>query len=166
MKSKKTKQTKTIRPLFIVLAIVWMIVIFLFSAQTGAESGSLSTGIALALDRVFHITRIMPFTMLTFFIRKAAHMTEYAILGILLLNIVKVERMTMKTAIGALFICALYAASDEWHQTFIAARAGQPRDVLIDSIGALIGIVLCFVIRRYLLKRQNNRNYKKDTKEI
>jgi VanZ family protein len=39
-------------------------------------------------------------------------------------------------------IAVLYAASDEFHQTFVAGRHGSPVDVLVDSAGVLIAIAL------------------------
>ncbi len=46
----------------------------------------------------------------------------------------------------ATVICALYASSDEFHQSFIANRDGRFGDVLIDSIGAMIGITITMLI--------------------
>ena len=72
-------------------------------------------------------------------LRKCAHVTEYAILAFLL-------RRAMST--GPAFVVALaYAASDEYHQTFVVGREGSPRDVAIDSIGIVVGLL---VARRVL----------------
>ena len=43
-------------------------------------------------------------------------------------------------------ICVLYAITDEYHQTFVAGRSGELRDVVIDSLGALLGILIYYVI--------------------
>jgi VanZ family protein len=66
-------------------------------------------------------------------LRKAAHMTEYAILAVLL------RRATGSTA-WAFGLAVAYAATDEFHQTFVRGRHGTPVDVGIDAIGALIGL--------------------------
>ena len=66
-------------------------------------------------------------------LRKAAHMTEYAILAVLL------RRATGSTA-WAFGLAVAYAATDELHQTFVPGRHGTPVDVGIDAIGALIGL--------------------------
>ena len=68
-------------------------------------------------------------------LRKCAHVTEYAILGLLLLRAIGRE-------LPALLVGIAYAASDELHQHFVAGRHGSPVDVLIDTAGLLIGIVL------------------------
>ena len=50
--------------------------------------------------------------------------------------------------IYSLIFCFIYACSDEMHQLFINGRSGEIRDVLIDSIGAFIGISLYYLVRR------------------
>jgi len=68
-------------------------------------------------------------------LRKCAHVTEYAILGLLLLRAVGHE-------LPALLLGVAYAASDEIHQHFVAGRHGSPVDIAIDTVGLVIGIVL------------------------
>jgi VanZ family protein len=68
-------------------------------------------------------------------LRKGAHMTEYAILAVLLV------RATGSYA-WAVALAVAYAASDEVHQVFVRGRHGSPIDVGIDAVGALIGITL------------------------
>jgi Predicted integral membrane protein len=66
-------------------------------------------------------------------LRKGAHMTEYAILACLLV------RATASSA-WAFGLAVAYAATDEFHQTFVHGRHGSPIDVGIDAVGALIGL--------------------------
>ena len=74
-------------------------------------------------------------------IRKNAHFFAYLILGILVINALKSNGLKgSKSILIALAICILYAISDEVHQLFIPGRAGQVRDVIIDSAGAIVGI--------------------------
>jgi VanZ family protein len=68
-------------------------------------------------------------------LRKLAHCAEYAVLGALLL------RATGRTWM-AFALATLYAASDEFHQTFVRGRMGSPIDVAIDAIGVVAGIVI------------------------
>lgn len=72
-------------------------------------------------------------------LRKAAHVTEYAIFGALLARAVGARkgRLALAGALGA-----LYAASDEWHQTFVPTRKGNPLDVALDTAAVLIGAYL------------------------
>jgi len=67
-------------------------------------------------------------------LRKLAHVTEYAILGALLL------RATRRPWL-ALGLAAAYAASDEVHQHFVEGRHAALLDVAIDTVGALVGIL-------------------------
>jgi VanZ family protein len=68
-------------------------------------------------------------------LRKGAHMTEYAILAVLL------ARATT-SYLWAFPLTVAYAASDEVHQLFVRGRHGSPIDVGIDAIGALIGLAV------------------------
>lgn len=74
-------------------------------------------------------------------LRKAAHMAEYAVLFLL-------ARRAMGDAKGFLF-AVLYAAGDEFHQSFVPGRHGAWSDVLIDAAGALLA--LTFAKRRAIL---------------
>ncbi len=68
-------------------------------------------------------------------LRKGAHMTEYAILAVLLTR-------ALGRVLPAFVVGVLYAVSDEVHQTFVRGRHGAPLDVAIDSVGLLIGITV------------------------
>jgi len=73
---------------------------------------------------------------------------EYLILGVLTINALIKNKMAARTAICAsLLICMLYASSDEFHQLFVPGRAGRVTDVLIDSFGALTGIIVILFTR-------------------
>ena len=48
----------------------------------------------------------------------------------------------------ALLICVLYAVSDEVHQIFVPGRGAEVKDVLIDSAGASVGVLMYLVISR------------------
>ncbi len=94
--------------------LVWAAVIFAFSSVPSLNSGLGTSDLVL---------------------RKAAHMTEYAILAVL------VWRAT-GSYVWALTLAVAYAASDELHQTFVRGRHGSPIDVGIDTVGMLAGLVL------------------------
>jgi VanZ family protein len=66
-------------------------------------------------------------------LRKCAHATEYAVLAALIFR--ALERTWI-----ALALTVVYAASDEFHQTFVRGRHGSPYDALIDAAGAAIGL--------------------------
>ena len=89
------------------------------------------------------------FGSLDVFIKKGAHITEYAILYFLLFRAFQSLMVTRKALIVSAVIAVLYAISDEYHQTFVPLREGTVRDVLIDSIG----IFLMYLILRRRLAR-------------
>jgi len=81
-------------------------------------------------------------------IRKGAHVIEYAILALLLYRAIRrtlgrgPDDWCRRCAAWAWGITFLYAASDEWHQTFVPSRGGSIHDMLIDCCGAALGLVL------------------------
>jgi VanZ family protein len=79
-------------------------------------------------------------------VRKGAHLTEYAILAVLLYRALHQDhRRIGKAFIVCFLIAAGYAALDELHQAFVASRTGSPWDVMIDCIGALLGVVIYWI---------------------
>jgi VanZ family protein len=75
-----------------------------------------------------------------FILRKLAHLAVYSVLTVFLFRASRlhVARPTHAWLL-ALLIAALYASSDEWHQTFVPGREGTVRDILIDSTG-IVGV--------------------------
>jgi VanZ family protein len=86
--------------------------------------------------------------------RKCAHVCEYAILALLLWRALRggsAIRGKMSILFGAaLLVCAVFAVSDEFHQSFIKSRTPSFRDVLLDIAGALLGLLIgvSFAYRR------------------
>jgi VanZ like family len=84
--------------------------------------------------------------------RKCAHVTEYAVLALLLWRALRsVPALRTKTFIvfGAVLVgCAVFAASDEFHQTFVKSRTPSVRDVLLDIVGALLGLSIGAIFAR------------------
>jgi len=75
-------------------------------------------------------------------LRKGAHVTEYAILGVLLLRAIGRE-------VPAFIVGVAYAITDEVHQHFVSGRHSSPIDVAIDSSGVLIGLLIFARVRRW-----------------
>ncbi len=133
---------------FIVL-ILWMIVIFSFSsADANKSTGTSDKVITTMIEIKDKITnnetpnneKEIIVKNSSFYIRKIAHITEYLILGFLMFNLLNQYSITkIYYAIG---LSILYSCTDEFHQLFISGRSGSIRDVLIDSIGILIGTYL------------------------
>ena len=84
-------------------------------------------------------------------VRKTAHVLEYALLAMLLLRAFRAGQGSVRWShIGrAVAVAALCAATDEFHQSFVASRTGSPADVLIDISGAIAGVaVFTLLVRR------------------
>jgi len=77
-------------------------------------------------------------------IRKAAHVTEFAVFSMAVFHGVRAERHGWKLqwALLTLLIAVTYAGFDEWHQSFVPLREAKVRDVLIDVTGAVFAQVL------------------------
>lgn len=124
--------------------IAWLTLIFVNS--TDLMSAEHTSRIIEPLLRWLYPT-ISPRTMaeVQFYLRKAAHVSEYAILAALLYralgNTILRGRALLSAAI-VLLVCSLYAVTDEFHQSFVPSRTASARDVAIDSAGALIGLLI------------------------
>lgn len=132
--------------------IIVMIIIFLFSCKVGDESSKQSGRILQAIVKIVESisSSAMSEAILGFlhlFIRKVAHFTEYAALGASAMYAIHYRFTKPKFAmLISLLISALYAATDEIHQYFVPGRYGTWSDVLIDSCGALAGIMIFFFV--------------------
>lgn len=140
-----------LKPLSFLPALLIMYMIFSFSSQTGTESGQLSYKVsqklvqagAILLDRDLSQAEIDMYAEKYHTpVRKLAHMTEYCILAISLsipLYAYGVRGIWLVLLAGA--VCVGFAGLDEYHQSFVADRGPSVKDVCIDSVGALIGII-------------------------
>lgn len=139
--------------IYTVSTILWMIVIFVFSAKTSQESGEQSQGLSEMILRFF-INNPSENVINTFetIIRKIGHLSEYAILGILAYNTLSAYNVKTKKLMILISFCFLYAVSDEIHQIFVPGRAGRWYDVLIDTIGAYLGYIICILFSKIKLK--------------
>jgi len=85
------------------------------------------------------------------FVRKAAHFTEYAILGAILFRAFRADdpaRWRIRWAFYTLVTAITWALLDEFHQTFTRSRGGSLMDSLLDSSGALFALVWIGIVTR------------------
>ena len=121
------------------LTVALMVTIFCLSSQVSSKSSGLSSGVISRITEVFHIT----LTQHT--VRKTAHALEYAALCFLFSC--SWQSVFLKSQHTLSFLsAALYASSDELHQYFVSGRACQPRDILVDCLGASFGLLAFFII--------------------
>lgn len=146
-----------------------MTLIFYFSHQPVTISNDLSTGVTERIIETVEIVAPMEdvnVDRINHIVRKNAHFFIYCFLGIFVLNALKKSGINGYRNVGvAFFFCMTYAVSDEVHQLFVTGRGAQVKDVLIDSTGAAIGIILSSITGRVVKSRTNRskRIPRKDT---
>ena len=155
------------RIVYLFLSVLWMIVIFSFSMQNGGESSGVSNQVILFIENITGIQLMhnqwISLDTIQFLIRKAAHMSEYAILAMLLYMFAR-ESKIRSSFIFALIFSMLYACTDEFHQLFVNGRSGQWQDVFIDTSGSFLG--LCVQQLWFVLKYKMQTGKRKVKKSI
>lgn len=155
--------------IFGIAIVIWLVVIFSFSAADSGESTkesksfttnvvNVTTELADKLNIIEEkpsdseiadiVTRVNPV------IRKFAHATVYLVLAFLILFALDTRCENFwRNAFVAVIICFLYAITDEYHQTFVPGRSGEFRDCLIDALGATMACCL-YGIGTYIFFRK------------
>lgn len=145
-----------LKPLSLIPAIFMMYLIFNFSAQPGTESGSLSLEVSKVAVLAYNKLWMKGYDNVTLneliiavhpLIRKLAHVTEYMLLAgsvSLPLYVYRIRGFGL-TVLASTF-CMIFAILDEYHQSFVVGRCSSPRDVMIDCIGIVIGVVLVRIL--------------------
>ena len=116
------------RIIFAILTFIWCYIIYSFSGATGEESQGTSMGIVkVFVDSFFpFVKNEQTINFLNFIIRKAAHMTEYAVLFLFGYNFAKTFNISkLKTYLYPFVFSVIYAAFDEFHQLFVGGRSGS-----------------------------------------
>lgn len=150
------KISSLFKPLSFLPALLIMYMIYSFSAETGSASSSTSYKVSEQVVSTYNqVTRQgwdswqigEKAQKIQFYIRKTAHMTEYFLLAVAVsfpLYVYGVRGLLLMVLAG--IICVGYACGDEYHQSLVAGRAAQARDVGIDSIGSLAGVLLVRIL--------------------
>ena len=170
MKEHKRHRIKlwAVRVILIALIVLWMSTIFGFSAESGEQSQSLSDKITIRVvnilnadyDNMSIAQQREYFNTISFFVRKTGHFGEYAILGILMVTFImtfetirNLRRIGMLPILITTLVGMIYAATDEIHQLFVPGRACMVTDVMIDSAGALTGILFASALAAIIIGR-------------
>lgn len=143
--------------------LVWMVLIF--SASADSQSVPHSSRILGPLLHWLwpHISDEAVETA-RWFVRKAAHMTEFAVLAWLWWRVLRrpVRRdprpWSARTAWLALVCAALYATTDEFHQWFVPNRTASITDVAIDTLGAALGLAALWLLHRRSRRKVRRMN--------
>ena len=170
-----------------ILIIIWMITIFLFSNQDGMESENTSDIITNRLvnetiennieikenvdntnnENINNSVNVAKYNYefemykgeVRLVVRKSAHFIIYLVGGFLLFNFFRTYNISLRNQIiYAILGIILYASSDEFHQLFVNGRTARVEDVLLDTLGAMVGILLNLICLKIVYKIKNKKD--------
>ena len=126
------------------------------------QNGGSSDGISLLFAEIFApIVNKLGFHgniwTLNRIVRKLAHLTEFTILGGVLYTILR-RNITYGTVIKTIGLGMLIASLDEFIQLFSPGRSSQISDILIDTVGVVIGILVVKLVHYIRYKRSTFKN--------
>lgn len=137
-----------------------MALIFCLSSQNAELSSQTSGSVIESVAGIFYpgfsdmsaVKQDEIIGALQFIARKAAHFTLYAVLGVLsFLSVISYRNLKYRfRLLISAGICLLYAASDEFHQLFVAGRSGEVRDICIDFCGSVLAITVLALLSRFI----------------
>lgn len=150
--------------IFAVAVLFMCCLIFIMSSQNSDESTNSSDFFVNICCKIFFPEYFsMPpaekfdlYIFIVTFVRKGAHFTEYLILGQLVFELFSVlpkPKKMLSCMIAAQAFASIFAMTDEFHQNFVPGRAMRFTDVLIDSSGALLGILIAAAVQKYCRKK-------------
>jgi VanZ family protein len=147
----------------LLLLILWMGVIFNYSSDNGKTSSTKSERLIIKTVEFFKkekLTEEERIDLLNRYskpIRKLAHMTCYFILAVLAFFLLhQLYGLEPKTIIYTIIFCIIYAITDEIHQLFVPDRSGEILDVIIDTTGAILSLIIPTIVlikKKKLLKK-------------
>ena len=125
----------------------WALLIWCHSLIQGPQS-SLESGFVVGLVRpLFEALGVTDVDLMTHIVRKGAHFSEYAVLGVLARGLFSARlRERGRAPFPAAFLVALVPVCDECLQLFVPGRSGQLTDVLIDLAGVCAGVLLASIL--------------------
>lgn len=160
------RKIKILRTVTVFLLVADMLAIFAFSAQKAEQSDNTSSGFIQVLAEMFYPgfqslggeKQQSVVQGLQFVVRKAAHMTEFASLGVLLCAFAFTFGPKFKSFFLSYIFGVFYAVTDEFHQLFVEGRSCQLSDVLIDSVGVFLGMAVLYVTVKIIVGIRKKRS--------
>lgn len=137
------------RRAWLVCLVAWVAVIWGHSLLSGDVSGAESGLVVDLLRPVFLALGVADRDLMSFVVRKCAHFTEYAVLGVIVMGNVRSRwEPPSRRPLAFVALGACVPLADESIQLFVPGRAGMMRDVLIDLAGLATGLLLSWVAWR------------------
>lgn len=132
-----------------VLVVLWAVVIFLMSANTGADLTD-GDGLVARVRALLMSAQVAWFGVGVDLVSPFAHFCEYALFGFLLQNALGCSLTPRRALLLAVVAASAYGVTDEFHQLFVPGRACDPVDWLVDTAGATLGAFLAHAaLRRF-----------------
>ena len=166
-----------IRIILLILIIINCATIFKFSSEVSDDSSDRSGKIVSFLadiipgikDKNETEKEYIKGEILQPIVRKTAHFSVYALMGILTISLALTYKGTYyQKSLCSLIFCFCYSISDEIHQHFIPGRSCEIRDICIDTLGTLTGILVIYIIyiiyKKFKQKNKGQKHITKDTK--
>ena len=161
---KNNKKKIAVSVVAAILLVLLYLLIFAFSGQDGEKSGSLSSMISEKCAELLNVID----SMAAYFehpIRKLAHFSEYACMGVLLYGVWRPwKERTRKLYLLIVLWVFVSAGADEFHQLFVPGRYGCFADVVLDTCGGAFGLLVCGCVEKIVRRRKQKRKDKE--KEI
>ena len=147
-------------------AIIVMGVIFYFSAMDGDTSHIQSEKVSTFFADLVNFFRDLGFDggaktlagIIEVIVRKIGHITEYCILSVMVYIPHGIfVPVRYKRYLVTFVFCVIYAASDEIHQAFVPGRGPGVTDVLIDSCGVLLGLLIALILDAFFFNQKEGK---------
>ena len=156
--SSNKQSPGSVRLIFLILTVAVMAVIFFLSSQDAASSSSTSSGLTKLFIKLFFrdYDSCSPaeqkeiWSTASFIVRKLAHFSIYTSLGFFASLTAGKRRLFSKGSLCVVIFGFLYAFSDELHQMFSKGRSCEFRDMMIDTGGALTGMLISLVLMKMI----------------
>ncbi|GAU77746.1 VanZ family protein [Fusibacter sp. 3D3] len=151
------------------MVLLWMLLIFAMSHLDVAKSWVLTGHVMIAIEKNtvgndIKTDEMSAFEEMNYYnqnemcmilLRKAAHVFEFFGLSLSLVYAFSLNNTLRFTNIKTMAFGLVYASFDEAHQLLIVGRTGNVRDVGIDMIGVMLGILVAYIV----VKRLGRLNY-------
>ena len=130
--------------------VLWAILISTFSTDI-FSSRITSRFIVPALRWLFPHASMDTIELLHHLIRKGAHVFEYFFFGTLLFRAIRGSGRgwTIRWAASTIALAAVYAAGDEFHQSFVPSRGASPWDALLDTAAAATAVLVLWLLAKW-----------------
>ena len=140
--------------IYSILLIIWLLIIFILSNQSGTISGGNSSGIIYTILEIiydtFDISKSNINEILLIIhnpIRECAHVFEYFVLAFLTYKTLESFNIKENKYIITILFCFLSASLDEIHQLFIIGRSFEFYDILMDTLGSTLMIIIIKIFK-------------------